>query len=862
MAFLPFVKPAAGITVGYWSLTKAATQAMEPVVHGDVGPEFTPFIGRERELAELRALVPGTRALTLCGAGGIGKTRLAVRLVTELAADYPDGAYVVELADLHQPELVASRIATVTGISEEPGRPVLATLADALRSRRMLLCLDTCEHLIESCAQVCQRLLAASPGLRVIATSREPLRVAAETAWPVPPLSLPAPALPAGGAAVQAELAGSDAVALFSGRAAAARPGFAVTFANAAAVAGICRSLDGLPLALELAAVWVRVLTPEQIAARLSDRFRLLSSADRNAPPRHRTLRAAIDWSYELLEPGEKILLRRLSVFSGWPLEMAEEVCGFGVGVTAVDVVDLLTALTDKSLVIAELVADGKIRYRMLDTVREYASAVLAESGEAELLAGRFRDYAVRISEELALVGMAQVRAPWSARVESIHRFEWDRANMRQVLSRALAQGDRETGLRLCTSMRPVWIVEGSSAEGANWADEFLALGTDGLPGRVLGPALVARGQLAMTTDPDAARDYANRGLPLCQDEESAFWAASALNLLAEVALHRGQLAEAEGRARDALAVARRAGDRWSEGYASGTLATAAGFSGDFDAARELALTALAIMREIDQLWGAARALLGLGDLARITGQLDEARHHYAEALRIVREIGAKQEIARCLAGLGRVAVSQGDLAAARACFGESLELSQSAGSRLGVIRGLDSFAVLAGREGDAGTGVRLAAAAAALRGAAGLPETDRGRSERVLRTAAAAGLGEDQVSELWADGAALSGDDAVALALGDRVPGTAAPLRVAAKAGPGPDAAQGGAPDEAAGMTARELEIIRLITAGGSNRAIAAELGIATATAARHVANIMSKLGVNSRAQIADWAARVTTDR
>lgn len=806
---------------------------MESVVNGDPSAELTAFIGRDRELAELRALAASTRALTLCGAGGIGKTRLAARLVTELAPGYADGAWMVELADSRQPELVATRIAAVIGVTEEPGRPVLATLADALRSRQLLLCLDTCEHLIEACAEACQRLLAASPGLRVITTSREPLRVAAETAWPVPPLSLPALPLPAAPDPAGAELARSDAVNLFRDRAAAVRPGFRVTPANAAAVAGICRALDGLPLAIELAAARIRVLTVEQIEARLTDRFRLLSSAERNAPARHRTLRAAIDWSYELLGPGEKVLLRRLSLFAGWPLEMAEEVCGYGDGVDAGEVLDLLTALADKSFVLAEPAGDGTIRYRMLDTIRDYAAAVLAGTDESDRLHDRFRDYAVRVSEELALSGMAQVPGSWADRVGSIRRFGSDRANLRQVLGRALARGDLDSGLRLCVSMRPVWIVEGSSAEGIRWTDAFLALGTEDLPGQVLGPALVTRAQLGMAGDPDAAGEHASRGLALCLDHGLTFWAASALNLLAEVELHRGQLARAQAQAMRALAMASRSGDRWSEGYASGTLAAVAAFRSDFATARQLAGAALTIMREIDQLWGAARALLGLGDLDRVTGQPSEAARHYDEALAIARGIGAKNEISRSLAGLGRVALSQGDLAAARGYFSESLKLSHSAGSRIGVIRGLDLMAALAASEGDAGKAARLAAAATALRAAAGLPQASPGRLGSPGRLAAA------RPGSLSTEGTELSADDAVALALG----GAARPFR--------PQAGDG----QPARLTARELQIIGLVAAGGSNRAIGAELGIATATAARHVANIMSKLGVHTRSQITAWA-------
>ncbi|MEP7025369.1 MAG: AAA family ATPase, partial [Actinomycetota bacterium] len=255
------------------------------------------FIGRERELGELRQSLLSARALTLCGTGGIGKTRLAGRMMAALQGEFPDGVWLVELADLQQPELVVSRVASVVGVVEESGRALLDTLADALAPRQLLLALDNCEHLIDAAARVCQRLLAGAPGLRIIATSREPLRVAAETVWLVPPLSVP----PAGAGADSAELLASEAVRLFADRAAAALPGFAVGPGNARAIAGLCRALDGVPLAIELAAAWVRVLSADQIAARLGDRFRLLTTGDRTAPPRQQTLRATIDWSHDLL---------------------------------------------------------------------------------------------------------------------------------------------------------------------------------------------------------------------------------------------------------------------------------------------------------------------------------------------------------------------------------------------------------------------------------------------------------------------------------------------------------------------------------------------------------------------------------
>jgi predicted ATPase/DNA-binding CsgD family transcriptional regulator len=856
------------------------------VARGNIGTEFTVFIGRDRELGELRALAAGARALTLCGAGGIGKTRLAMRVIGELAPGYADGAWFVELADLRQPELVASRIAAVIGVSEEPGRPQLATLADALRPRQLLLCLDTCEHLIEACAQICQRLLASAPGLRVIATSREPLRVAAEMVWQVPPLSLPSAARPARSVSqpVRPEpVADSDALKLFADRAAAAKPGFTLTGANLAWVTRICRALDGLPLAIELAAAWVRVLTVEQIAGRLADRFQLLSSGDRTAPERHRTLRAAIDWSHDLLSPPERILLRRLSVFADWSLEMAEQVCARSGArpaepgsadaaaplpgdrqddLAGASVLDLLTGLADKSLVIAEANSHGKIRYRMLDTIREYAAERLAEAGETDVLHRRFRWYTVRETERLAMIGMARVPAPWSARVDAIHQFEWEYANLRLVLGRALADGDLESGLRICASMRPVWIIQGSFAEGTSWIDQFLAAaraGTEdfdfsgaGLDPDVLGSALVSRAQLAMATDPDAARGYASAGLEFCTSEASRFWAASALNLLAEVALHARQLDDATARANEALAVAVPAGDRWNEGYAAGTLAATAAFRGELEQARELAESALDITREIDQQWGAARGLMGLGDLARLTGRLDQGRQHYTEALTIVREISAKPEIARCLAGLGRIAVSQGDLASARRYLGESLMLSQSTGSRFGVIRGLDAFAEMAVVRGDPGSALQLAAATAALRREAGLPETQAGRLGRIMD--AAADLGEDKISSLWTAGSELSSEAAVTLALSGSARPDSFQLNREQEGGAGPDHGRRAPRAGPGSLTTRELEIAGLIADGASNKAIGERLHITTATAARHVANIMGKLGVNTRAQIAAW--------
>jgi predicted ATPase len=309
------------------------------IIQAHLPEEPNSFIGRERELDELRRLLYSTRALTLCGPGGIGKTRLALRLLAVVAAEFPDGAWFIELADLQQPDLVISRIAAVLGVSEEPGRALPETLADVLRRRRLVLALDNCEHLVDACAEVARQLLASSPGLRLVVTSREPLRVAGETVWRVPPLSAVSVTTSAGAGAGDHD----EAIRLFADRAAASLPGFALGRDNIVAVAAICRGLDGLPLAIELAAAWVRVLSVDQICARLGNRFALLVTGDRSASPRQRTLRATIEWSYALLTEAEQMLFRRLSVFAGWSLEMAEQVCA-GDDVPAGDVLSLTAA--------------------------------------------------------------------------------------------------------------------------------------------------------------------------------------------------------------------------------------------------------------------------------------------------------------------------------------------------------------------------------------------------------------------------------------------------------------------------------------------------------------------------------------
>jgi predicted ATPase/DNA-binding CsgD family transcriptional regulator len=805
--------------------------------------EFSSFVGRTVEVVELRVMLRMMRAMTLCGAGGIGKSRLALRLFDAVAAEFPDGAWFVQLSDLRQSEHVVPWLAAVVGVDEEPGRPLIDTVAESFRHRRVLLVLDNCEHLIEACASLCQRLLASSPGLQVIATSREPLRVAAESVWQVPPLGLPRGVLPDEQQSLDV-LRGYDAIRLFTERASAAAPGFVLGPANVVSVAAICQALDGLPLAIELAAAWVRVLSVEQIAARLDRRLTLLTSTDRTVPARQQTLRATFDWSYDLLSEPERTLLRRLSVLAGWSLDMAEHVCADD-SLPAADIVDLLTALADKSLVEVEPEALGQARYRMLETVREYAGGLLELAGEAAPVVRRRREYTLRECERLAAIGMALVPAPWSARVDLFRRVDLEMPNLREVLGSCLADGDAETGLRLCMAIRPVWLVRGAFATGAAWFDGFLQLpDVASVPASVRGPALAGRAQLALAMGSEHAEELGLAGLELCWAAGERFYAAAALNVLTEIALHAGRHDEAAARAAEALQVARSAGDRWNEGYALGTMAAAAGRRGNLREAQQLGEEALAVMRIIEQLWGSARTLLGLGDLARLRAEDEVARVYYLEALAILREVNARPEIARCLAGLGRIALDQSDLRSARLHLTESLRLSSASGSRIGIARGLEAVARLAVLERNPQLGVQLAGAISTLRTEAHLPPMPGARTQRFLD--AAASLGEHTVTRLWQDGTAMTPAAAVRLALGEAVDDGPAAGRPGPR--PGQDALAGG-------LTPREQEVVALLGAGLSNRDIATKLFISPATAARHVANILAKLGFSSRSQVAVWA-------
>ena len=446
-------------------------------------------------------------------------------------------------------------------------------------------------------------------------------------------------------------------------------------------------------------------------------------------------------------------------------------------------------------------------------------------------------------------VGMALVPAPWQDRVDVFRRYDVDAHNVWLVLSQCLADGDVGTGLRICTAIRPCMLVRGEFAMGCEWVDAFLARDeAAGVPPGIRGPALIGRAQLTLSNDPAAAEPAALAGLDLCRDAGDDFWTAAGLNLLSEIAVHTGRPDQAEEFGREAAWIAEAAGDRWNEGWALGIRAAVAGLRGRMREAAELASASVDVMRAIDHRWGVARAQLGLGDLARVRGDFADARQQYMEALAYLREINARPEIARCLSGLGRVATEAGATTLAREHLTESLRLSRDTGTRIGVARGLESFAALAVREDEPERAVLLAAAATALRETAGLPPLSGARAERYL--APARRLGDAAVAELWARGLELSPAAAIAVALEP----PDAPATAAESAGAALAAIATASPPSA--LTPRELQIAKLVADGRSNKGIGAELVISPATVARHIANIMAKLGFRSRAQIAVWIA------
>ncbi len=748
-------------------------------VPNNLPTQLTTFVGRADTLAEAKRLLDNTRLLTLTGTGGTGKTRLSLQLAADALEAFPAGVWLIELAQLTDPALIAQTIATVLGVREVTGRPLMVALIDYMRDKDLLLILDNCEHMIDACARLADDLLRSCPRLKILASSREALGIAGEVSFRVPSLKLPTlhPTLE--------DLQQCESARLFIERARAVQPRFAVTSQNTAAISQICWRLDGIPLALELAAARVNVLTVEQIASRLNDRFRLLTGGSRTAMPRQQTLRAAIDWSFDLLSEPERTLLRRLSVFmGGWNFEAAEQVTANGTytetqvpmsSVSPDDVLDVLSHLVGKSLVVVDEESQAA-RYRMLETVRQYARDKLLESGDAPKTHDRHLDYFAQFARQAAQGFDGPDVFHWLSRCELEHD------NLRAAFAWALDMHP-EAALELTINLGEFWEARGLSRECQSWLDDALT-----------------RVQALPLVEGEAARQ---RAVLVAKGELT--WGHSALVQGEHMALTREKL-------QACLALARQIGDEWLIARAVGENAFAAIFDGDAKVAGPLAYEGVARMRKIGDVQGLARALIIQAQfLSRLGGSYEQARASLDESIRMLRARGVTRELAiaqfgfaylalhhrkdyaaakelfqeglvslrrlgdRHFANMMRSGVAdaarlQGDYAEAVSLYQECLTIWQEFGHRGAIARVLECLGFIAGARGGVRRAVRLIGAADALRAISDSQMTTEERPEYEQELAALrAKVDADAFQRDWSNGHDLTTEQAIALAFDER---------------------------------------------------------------------------------------------
>ncbi len=668
--------------------------------------QLTSFIGREEEMAEVKRLLSTTRLLTLTGAGGCGKTRLALQASADLLEEYPDGVWFVDLAPLFEPTLLAQAIATVLGVREEPGHPLGDTLTAYLGPKKLLLVLDNCEHLVSACAQLCDSLLRACANLRILATSREVLGIGGETTWRLPSLASPDPEhLPS-----LERLTQYEAVRLFIDRAIAALPTFITTNQNAPALAQVCHRLDGIPLAIELAAARVKVLSVEQINARLEDRFRLLTGGSRTALPRQQTLRAAVDWGYELLSEKEQKLWQRLSVFAGgWTLEAAEAVCA-GEGMEQAEVLDLLAQLVDKSLVAVEQGGGEAARYRLLATLRQYGRERLTESGAGENVRRKHAQFFLAFAEKADEKLTGPEQAIW------LDRWDAEHDNIRAALEWTLVS-DPEIALLLVGTMVDYWDSRGYIGEGREWLAAALALPASAARTASRANALQGAGWLAgRQGDYAPARSQLEESIEIRRAVGNRAGLMFSLNALGSVAVMQGDTVAARAALEEALTIGRELGNKAAIAASLLFLGAAAFGRAESDAARALFQESLLIQREIGNKQGVATCLNQLAAVTAYEGNYALARSQVEEALTIERELGNKPGIALCVGHLGRSASDYGDYPLARSRLQESLAVQRELGNRRRIAADLAWLGSVALMQGDYGLARSMAEESLAIR--------------------------------------------------------------------------------------------------------------------------------------------------
>lgn len=846
--------------------------------------QLTSFIGRDKEIEEIMGLLSSARLVTLTGAGGCGKTRLSLQIAADSLEDFADGAWLIELAPLADPTLVTQTLASTFHLQERSEHSLETTLKDYLLDKNLLLILDNCEHLLQACAELSDTLLHACPDLKILATSREALGIVGEKAYRVPSLAVPDPQhLPR-----IESLSQYDAVRLFVDRAISIQSTFTITNHNAPAVAQICHRLGGIPLAIELAAARVKIFSAEEIEKRLDDRFRLLTGGSRTVLPRQQTLRALIDWSYDLLTESERVLLARLSVFSGgWTFDAAETVCSDQSGgggekplpianrLLANDILDLLSHLIDKSLVLTEE-HGGSTRYRMLETIRQYAHEKLQESRETDSMQDRHLDFFLTLAEELE----PQLRR--ERQQEYLNRLEREHDNLRAALEWALRMHRDTQMLRLGAALYLFWRQRDFWSEARKWFQVMLALGAKPeyeamRPTILAGAALIemwtsklesakqwARACLesslangdrrrqaeAFTVLGEAAweqnhlaeaQSFLEQALVLSREIDDQLGVADAFHWLGHVALGQNDHAKARTFFQDSYSRLKDFGDQVSLTLLLSDLGLVAYLQEDYAMARAYSKQDMALCQDIGSKFGMAKTFNQLGDLARCEGDYGRADAFYKDSLTLFKELGSSQ-VTAALHNIAHVRLGQGDGAGAASLFHQALGEFRELGDQKGMADCLMGLAGVTIQMSHLEKGARLLGACEKIKQENG---TTYWPANRIAYKRCLALLHEQlkdaTFSAAWVEGSKMTLEQAIEYALAEQVEDT----QTTAPAQPhNPNA-----------LTPREIEVLRLANAGLSDAKIAENLVISPRTVNTHLSSIYSKLGVKSRSAATRYA-------
>jgi predicted ATPase/DNA-binding NarL/FixJ family response regulator len=753
--------------------------------------ELTEFVGRRAELVLVRQALSSARLVTLIGPGGIGKTRLAIEAASGARRAFSDGVGLADLGGLRDPALLVPEVARSLGLADKSARWAVASLSDRLASRRVLLVLDQCEHVADACAVMADALLRACPGLRIIATSRHVLGVVGEVTVAVPPMTVPAD----GPSAVPEELLCYEAVRLFADRAAAVLPGFVVDAENGATVAAVCRALDGIPLAIELAAVRLRSLSPHQVLARLDSRFQLLSGGGPADQPHHRTLQAALEWSYGLLTKAEQAMWRRVSVFAGsFDLDAAEAVCA-GEGIAARSVIDLVDGLVAKSI-LSHTAGNAKARYRLLDTIGEFGLQKLRAEGGERPFRARHRDWYAALAARREAFGPR--RAEWITDLDADHE------NLRAAIEFCVSDvREVAAGAELACHLWRYWETHGHLTEGR----------------RIMAALLNQLNETAAV-------------------RPRALWVAGFL------ALVQGDAARARALLEGALAAARRVGDVQDVAYASSFLGYAMYYLGEEDQGHALAEIALELHQQAGDQVGVVLAQMQFGYIHLCAGEARSAADWFGKCARTCDSSGNSWYHAYARWGLGVAALLLADPGAAAGLVRAALDSMRKLDDPMGVVLCLDALAWIDAAHDQAHRALTLLAAAdAAWAAIPATPQPVLREHHDAALAAARDAVPESAFAAAVAEGSAMSQAQAIACALGE-------PAQPKARSDAGPAAAH------PRPLTRREQDVAVLVARGLSNGEIAGELVISARTVETHVQHIMDKLGVGTRAQIAAWSA------